>query len=105
MKYLLLLLFVFLAGCGHTREKEYIEVPVFSPVVCENFGQIEPVDIFPVQFVQAQDSEGNQVLGLRGDQYSNLALIIKDTLRYIKEQKKVISYYEKCIADHNAKAL
>jgi len=90
MKYLLLLLFVLLSGCVHTAEKEYIEVPVFSPVVCEDFGQIESVEIFTVQFVQAQDNEGNQVLGLRGDQYSNLALIIKDTLRYIKEQKNAI---------------
>jgi hypothetical protein len=92
-------------GCSHTPEKEYIEVPVFSPVVCPDFGRIEGVKALPVVFVKGTDDKGNIVLGLRGDMYSNLSIVIKDSLRYIGEQTKAINYYEKCIADHNAKAL
>lgn len=106
MKYLLLtLLLLFISGCGSTPEKEYIPVPVFSPVVCPDFGRIEGVKALPVVFVKGVDDENNIVLGLRGDMYSNLSIIIRDTLRYIREQKEAINYYEKCIADHNAKAL
>jgi hypothetical protein len=99
------LVFLLLVGCGHSIEKEYIEVPVFSPVVCENFGRIDQINTLPVVYVEAKDSKGNNVLGLRGDQYSNLAIIIRDTLRYIGEQKKAISYYKKCIEDHNSTPL
>lgn len=105
MKYLLLSLLFLFVGCTHTPEKEYIEVPVFSPVVCEDFGHIDGVEALPVVFVKAKDDEGFNVLGLRGDMYSNLSIVIRDTLRYIGEQKKAINYYEKCIVDHNAKAL
>jgi hypothetical protein len=94
-----------LVGCAHTPDKEYIEVPVFSPVVCEDFGRIEGVKSLPVVFVNAKDDVGFEVLGLRGDMYANLSIIIKDTLRYIGAQDKAINYYEKCIVDHNARAL
>ena len=102
MKYLLLSLSLLFVGCSHTPDKEYINVPVFSPVVCEDFGHIEGVRALPVIYVNAVDEDGYEVLGLRGDMYSNLSIVIRDTLRYIGEQDKAISYYEKCIADHNA---
>lgn len=102
MKYLFILS-LFLVGCG--QAPTVVNTPTFSPVVCEDFGQINPVIIYPVEFVQATTNDGFNVLGLRGDMYSNLSIIFKDTIRYIEEQKEAISYYEKCISDHNAKAL
>lgn len=100
MKYLLLLLF--LVGCGHTPGPEYLEVPVFTKVECDRFGRIEPVRALPVIFVKSTTADGFNVLGLRGDHYSNLSIVIRDTLRYLGEQDKAIGYYEKCIDDHNA---
>lgn len=105
MKYLLYLSLLIFVGCASDPEIEYVNVPVFSPVVCEDFGRIEGVRALPVVFVKGVDNEGNNVLGLRGDMYSNLSIVIKDTLRYIGAQKEAINYYEKCIADHNAKTL
>lgn len=102
MKYLFILS-LFLVGCGQTPV--IANTPTFSPVVCEDFGQINPVAIYPVEFVQAKTEDGFNVLGLRGDMYSNLSIMFKDVIRYINEQKQAISYYEKCIANHNAKAL
>jgi len=100
MKYLFLLLF--LVGCGHTPKKEVVPVYVYTTITCEDYDKIDPVKTLPVVFVKAIDEQGYQVLGLRGDQYSNLAINSKKTIVYIIEQNKAISYYEKCIADHNA---
>lgn len=102
IKYLILILPLFLIGCGHTPEEVIIEKPIFIPVVCEDFGRIDPVRALPVVFVQAKTDEGYNVLGLRGNMYSNLSVIFRDTLRYIGEQNKAISYYKGCISDHNA---
>ena len=103
MKYLLLLSMLILIGCGHTPEEVIVEVPVFVPVVCEDFGTITPIRPLPVKFVIGVDEQGNNVLGLRGDQYSNLSINSAETLRYIKEQKQAIVYYKTCIVDHNTK--
>jgi hypothetical protein len=100
--YLALLLLI-VSGCGSNPEK--VLVPIFTPVECEDFGQIEPVKTLPVVFVNAVDTEGNQVLGLRGDQYSNLSIVFRRTLNYIDRQNKAIDYYKKCISIHNEKAL
>jgi len=102
MKYLLILLSLFLVACGNTPEKEVVPFYLFADVVCEDFGHIPGINPLPVVFVQAKDTQGNQVLGLRGDTYSNLSINSAETLRYIIEQTKAIVYYEKCIADHNA---
>lgn len=102
---LLLIAMLFLVGCGHTTEIIYIDKPVLIPVVCEDFGRIDPVRALPVKFVNATDVNGFQVLGLRGDMYSNLAIVIRDSLRYIGEQKNAIDYYKGCIQSHNSTPL
>lgn len=100
MKILFTLLLFFLVGCAH--EPEIQLVPVFAPVTCANFSKPESIKTLPVDFVLAKDTEGYQVLGLRGDQYSNLAINSAETLRYIKEQKILLSYYKGCIEHHNS---
>lgn len=101
MKWILYLLPLVLFGCGHTPKEIVILDPVLIPVECEDFGRIEPVRALPVVFVEADTEDGFKVLGLRGDMYSNLSIIFRDTLRYIEEQDKAIDYYKKCISDHN----
>jgi hypothetical protein len=103
MKLLLLILPIFLYGCGHTPEKEIIVDTVFAPIVCEEFNPIAGIVPLPVKFVEALDMKGNTVLGMTGASYSNLSINSKDTLRYLTEQKAAIKYYEKCIEDHNSK--
>jgi hypothetical protein len=101
MRYLFLLLF--LVGCGHTPEEIVITSYVFVPVACEDFNPITPIRALPVKWVKGIDEQRNYVLGLRGDQYSNLAINSAETLRYITEQNKAIVYYKRCIEDHNSK--
>ena len=100
MKYLFLLLF--LVGCGHTPEPEIVTVFTYVDVVCLDSIPLEPIKPLSVVFVRSTDTEGNQTLGLRGDQYSNLSINSAEVLRYIKGQRATIIYYEKCIENHNS---
>lgn len=92
---------LFLAGCGSTKI-EYVPVPYFVDVVCPELGKTEGIRPLPVVWVSAVDREGNQVLGLRGDMYSNLSINSADTLRYIRQQNSAIDYYKTCIENHNS---
>ena len=102
MKLLLLTLLLFVVGCSHTPEIIIVDNYVFIPVQCEDFGRIEPVRALPVVFVPAKTGDGFNALGLRGDMYSNLSIIIRDTLRFIGAQDKAIDYYRGCIERHNS---
>lgn len=103
--FILLIMSFVLIGCASEPEKIVVTKPVIIPVVCEDPGRIDPVEALPVVFVEGTDKQGNVVLGLRGDQYSNLSIVIRDTLRYIKEQKDTIAYYRGCIERHNSSTL
>jgi len=105
MKLLLLSLLLFIVGCSHTPDEIVVDNYVFIPIECEDFGRIEPVKVLPVVFVNAKTEDGFQVLGLRGDKYSNLAINIRETLRFIGEQDKAIDYYKGCIERHNSTTL
>lgn len=102
MKLYYILSLILVAGCTHSPPKPGNNVPVFAPVVCEDYGEIESIDTLPVVFIPGTDREGNQLIGLRGDAYSNLALNSTKILNYIIEQTKVISYYKNCIENHNS---
>ena len=104
MKMLLLLLtLLLLSSCSLFTKEVRVPYPAYTNVVCPDFPTIAGVVTLPVIFVQGVDTEGNQVLGLSGDQYSALSIVNRRTLNYINKQKEAIDYYEKCIADHNAK--
>ena len=102
MKWLLLLIPLLLFGCGHNPEKVVVDNYVLIPVECQDFGRIESIDALPIVFVNAKTEEGFNVLGLRGDMYSNLAITFRETLRYIEEQNTAIDYYKSCIERHNS---
>jgi len=102
MKYLLILLMLFLVGCGHTPEKIVVTEYVLVDVECPDYSGISGIRPLPVVFVEGNTNDGYKVLGLRGNMYSNLSINSAEVMRYIKEQKLAIGYYRKCIADHNA---
>ena len=99
---LLILLSSSLLGCGLLRP-EPERIPVYTPVVCNNTPALIPLDMLPVNWVLGKDESGMYVLGLRGDQYSNLAINMESIAGYIETQKETIRYYERCINAHNKK--
>lgn len=101
MKYLIVALALILTGCGSTKI-EYVNVPTFTSVICPEMTKPAGINPLPVVWVNAIDRQGYEVLGLRGNMYSNLSINSADTLRYIREQKKAIEYYKNCIEDHNS---
>lgn len=106
MKILYLLLLLSLVGCASKPPKpETVYVPTPVPVECENPGKIQPITALPVVFVNAKTADGYEVLGLRGDMYSNLSILIKDTERYITDLQGHNRYYRGCIERHNSSIL
>lgn len=102
MKWLLLILTLLLFGCGHNPDKVIVDNYVLIKVECQDFGRIEPIDALPVVFVKAKTEDGYNVLGLRGDMYSNLSIIFAEVTRYINQQKTAIDNYKGCIERHNS---
>jgi len=99
---ILILLSSILVGCSLFKTNPDI-IPVYTPVVCDSAPVLIPLDMLPVKWTLGKDDTGLYVLGLRGDQYSNLSINMESIAGYITTQKEVIRYYQKCIEAHNEK--
>lgn len=99
MKLLYLIAPLLLMGCASKPTPIYI--PTMTKVQCPDIAKPAGIDPLPVKFVKAQTEKGDYVLGLDGQQYSNLAINTTETIRYIKEQKLLLEYYRMCIIQHN----
>jgi len=99
---ILILLSSTLLGCGLLKPNTE-PIPVYTPVVCENAPNLIPLNMLPVKWVLGKEKSGLYVLGLRGDQYSNLAINMENIAGYIETQQETIKYYKRCIKSHNKK--
>jgi len=88
-----------LTGCFGNPER--VLVPVYTKVQCPEMQKADPIDPLPVTFVLAKTDDGDQVLGLDGQRYSNLSINTAEIIRYIKQQNNTIGYYKECIIRHN----
>ena len=80
-KYMIILL-VLLSGCATQLEIEYVYRT--SQLICAE-QTIKPNErIYPVIFVNAKTVDGKEVLGLDGENYSNLALNTRTGIEYIR---------------------
>ena len=115
MKYLVVILFLFLAGCGHNiavPTPELYERPVYQPI------KITPVTQKPVEWIvvtkknidqvikDAVNSEGSVVLfALTPQGYENLANNDTNLRTFILQQTEVVAgykeYYEKPLIPPN----
>lgn len=97
----LILLSSLVIGCASTPEIEY--VPTVVPVTCDEAPKPLPLNMLPVEWSIAKTEDDYYVLGLRGEEYSNLSINMENIVGYITTQKSVIKYYEECINLHNKK--
>lgn len=104
MKYLILFLtLVSLSGCGmFTKEKIVVKnVPVYVPVVCPAAQKVTSISPRPIRPRAIQDIAGIWWVALTPEDYQNLAINTKETIRYIIDQRGVVAYYRECIITFN----
>lgn len=104
MKYAILFLtLVSLSGCGiFTKEKIVIKnVPVYVPVVCPAAQKVTSISPRPIRPRAIQDVAGIWWVALTPEDYQNLAINTKETIRYIIDQRGVVAYYRECIITFN----
>jgi len=104
MKYAILFLtLVSLSGCGiFTKEKIVIKnVPVYVPVVCPDAQKITSISPRPIRPRAIQDVAGIWWVALTPEDYENLAINTKETIRFIIDQRGVVQYYRECIITFN----
>ncbi len=104
MKYaILFLILVSLSGCGmFTKEKIVVKnVPVYVPVVCPAAQKVTSISPRPIRPRAIQDVAGIWWVALTPEDYQNLAINTKETIRYIIDQRGVVAYYRECIITFN----
>ena len=93
-----ILLVILLTGCSFTKPDP---IPIQVPVACTDPPRLEEQIMLPVRWQIAKNDQNLNVLALNGEDYSNLAINMKKIIEYMKEQKRIINYYEVCIKHHN----
>lgn len=101
----LFLILVSLSGCGiFTKEKIVIKnVPVYVPVVCPDAQKVTSINTRSIKPRAIQDMAGIWWVALTPEDYENLAINTKETIRYIIDQRGIVSYYRECIITFNNK--
>lgn len=92
-----------LAGCGSTSEvTTSVQNPVLKPI------DPAPINTKQVSFkvinsstIDSIDINTNSWYAVNAKGYENLAYNMQEILRYVKEQRAVIEYYETTAIDNN----
>jgi hypothetical protein len=75
-----------------------------SNIICAS-RDIEPITTLPVRWKLGRETEtGIRVVGLDGENYSNLAKNMSRIIEYTSTSKQYIVYLENCITRYNAEA-
>jgi hypothetical protein len=97
-----LILVSLLSGCFSAKEKIVVKTAlVHTPIVCPAPMKPQPIKTKPINPKAIQDQEGIWWVGLSPDEYGNLAINTEESIRFIKDQNGVVSYYQSCIFDFN----
>ena len=97
MNKFILILAVLLSGCGLIKDGETNTLFKTEKIICDDQLQINSLEVLPVEFVSSVDIKSRQVLGLDGENYTNLSLNTRATLEYIRSQKAYIRYLKGCM--------
>jgi len=85
-----------------TKEKIVVKnVPVYVPVVCPDAQKVTSISPRPIRPRAIQDVAGIWWVALTPEDYENLAINTKETIRFIIDQRGVVQYYRECIITFN----
>jgi hypothetical protein len=97
MNKILILSLILMTGCTSIKE---VPVPTRVQLLCDQ--PLFPImSTLPIEFQLATNTKGNYVLGLDGENYSNLAINTRRMIEFAKVQADYIDYLQSCIDRHN----
>jgi hypothetical protein len=96
----LLSLLILLSGCI-TSEVITVEVPVRVPIVCDKTA-IPSIETYPVVWQLGRNEDGKNILGLDGENYSNLSINIGRSISHIEARRRYSDYLEECMDSFNS---
>lgn len=102
-KILVLLFLLLLTGCSIFTKVEYVEVPIYTQVECIPISDSEPLEMYPIIWQIATNTEAHKVLALDGPNYKNLNINLNRITTYIEAERLLKEYYKECITRHNKK--
>ena len=103
MRSLLIFALLLSSGCS-LFPKDRIVVQhdnVYLPILCPDPARPAQITTRKVRPQVVEDKIGIFWVGLTPGDYENLAINTQETIRYIRDQHGVVSYYRECIHDFN----
>ncbi len=103
MKCSLIFALLLSSGCSTWNEPKVVvqHDPVYLEILCPDPAKPAQITTRKVRPQVVEDQAGIFWVGLTPQDYENLAINTQETIRYIKDQQGVTSYYRKCVTDFN----
>jgi hypothetical protein len=102
LKLLPLLSTVALAGCSLFQPEVITKTELsFIKILCPEYPPVEGITMLTVKPRAVIDSDGLPWVGLTAGDYQNLGINLKEFIRYTKDQKGHLKYYQDCIRSFN----
>jgi len=98
-------IYILLSGCSIWGGEKIVvkNVPVYVPVVCPDTSPPNPIITRPIKPRAIKDMAGIWWVALTPEDYQNLSINTKETIRFIVDQRGVVEYYRECIITFNGK--
>lgn len=92
------------SGCSMFDERIVVKTEaVYLPIVCPDPAKPAQITTRKIRPQVVEDKIGIFWVGLTPGDYENLAINTQETIRYIRDQHGVVSYYRACIVGFNSK--
>lgn len=101
--FVLIACLVFLSGCTLFDERIVVQTKNnYIPINCGYASQPAPIYPLPIRPHAIEDKDGLPWVGISPKDYRHLAYNTQESIRYIKDQKGVINFYQDCVTDFNS---
>ena len=103
IKYCLICSLLLSSGCAlFPKDRVVVQRDnVYLAIVCPDPARPAQITTRKVRPQVVEDKIGIFWVGLTPQDYENLAINTQETIRFIKAQNGVVSYYQRCIMDFN----
>lgn len=92
-----------MSGCFPFVKKDEIVARKAPESLCRGVPSADKLTLRKVQFVVITDRDGIPWIALSPKDYENLSQNTSDIKKFAEQQKSIIKFYEKCVADTEKK--